>query len=71
MAKILNQNKNTCAVYAINRNIQLSQKKITGKNSQLKAEQPPPKWTGNLKKDPTPEDKEEATSRGRRGDFAI
>ena len=40
--------------------------------SQLKAEQSPPKWTRNLKKRyPTPEEKEEATSRGRRGNFTI
>ena len=39
---------------------------------QRNAEQPSTKWTGNLqKKYPTPENKEEATSRGRRGDYTI
>lgn len=45
---------------------------LKSKDSQLKAEQSSPKWTRNLKKIyPTPVEKEEATSRGRGGDFII
>jgi len=36
------------------------------------AEQPSTNWTGNFQKDiPTPGDKEEATSRGRRSNYEI
>ena len=39
---------------------------------QPNAEQPSTKWTGNFQKRyPTPEDKEESTSRGRRGNYMI
>ena len=45
---------------------------IKTKKLQSNAEKSSTKWTGNFQKDiPTPEDKEEATSRGKRGGYTI